>query len=119
MLDIDMEFRKGILFVRLSGEFSVSNCSKLNDKLKKLVNENNVRFITFNVFGLSYIDLEGINTILRYNQALSKINGKALICGIENDFVKSRMYKSNILSSIFETKDELGAINYINLGGYI
>jgi len=119
MLDINMEFRKGILFVRLSGDFSINNCSKLDDKLKKLVDDNNVKFITFNVSGLNYIDIEGINTILKYNKALSKINGKALICGIDNDFVKTRMYKSNILYSILETRDELGAIKYINLGGYL
>jgi anti-anti-sigma factor len=119
MLDIDMEFRKGILFVRLIGDFSFNNCPKFNNKLKKLVEGNNVKFITFNLSELKNIDLEGINTILEYDKALSKINGKALICGVESDLIKSRMCKSKILYSISETKDELEAINYINLGGYI
>lgn len=117
MVDIDMEFRKGILFVRLYGDFSANNCYLLDDKLEPLIAGDNVRFIAFNVSGLEMIDLEGIDTIIKYNQALSKIEGKILICGIDNDSIRKKIHSSKALSYMFETSDELGAINYINLGG--
>lgn len=119
MLDIDMEFRKGILFVRLCGSFSIESCIQLDKKLEQLVSDNNVRFITFNVAGLNYIDIAGINTILKYNSALSRIKGRAIICGVDNRLVKLRLHNSKVVYSLFETTDELGAINYITLGGYL
>lgn len=119
MLDIDMEYRKCILFVRLGGDFTTHNCTLLDNKLKSLVDNNNVRFIAFNVSNLHNIDLMGINTILKYNSALSKINGKAFICGIDNKIVKSQVSNSSMLHYIFDTTDELGAIHYLSTGGYL
>ncbi|MFA5407727.1 MAG: STAS domain-containing protein [Bacilli bacterium] len=119
MLDIDMEFRKGILFVRLTGSFLVDSYTLLDDKLKELVDNNNVKFITFNVSGLENIDAMGINTLLKYNKVLSKNKGKALICGVDNDLVKLKVYDSRVPYFMYEARDELGAINYINLGGYL
>ena len=114
-----MEFRKGILFVRLSGHLEACNCQMLDDELKALVDGRSIRFLTFNVSNLDYIDVDGINAILKYDDALSKINGKALICGVDNELVKLRVHNSKMPYCMFETSDELGAINYINLGGYL
>ena len=119
MLDIDMEFLRGILFVRLTGSLSSDNCIQLEDKVDKLILENGVRFVTFNLYGLDYIDNKGINTILKYNAALSKMYGKALICGLENSLVKLRIHKNDVTYSLYEVRDEISAINYINLGGYL
>jgi anti-anti-sigma factor len=119
MLDINMEFRKGILFVRLSGIFSANNCNQLDKELGQLIAGDNVRFVTFNIADLNYIDADGINTILKYEIELSKIKGKAIICGVDHDLVKIQVHNSHISSYMYETNDELGAINYINLGGYL
>jgi anti-anti-sigma factor len=119
MLDINMEFRKGILFVRLDGNLSVDNCSLLDKELERIIKNNNVKFVTFNVSGLDYIDLDGIETILKYNSALSRIAGKALICGVDKDLVKARVHNSQVPYYMFETSDELGAIDHIKRGGYL
>lgn len=119
MLDINMEFRKGILFVRLGGDFSGKNCSLLDKSLQKLVSNNNVRFITFNVSELTNIDSNGINTILKYNNDLLRLSGQALICCLDNEKIKNKVQNSIIPYYMFEIRDELAAINYINLGGYL
>jgi anti-anti-sigma factor len=117
MLDIDMEFKGGILFLRLSGVLASNTYTMLDNLLKRLILNNDVRFITFNVAGLNYIDAVGINTIVKYNKALLKIKGKALICGLYNDLVKLRVRNSKIINYIDEVNDELGALKIINLGG--
>lgn len=119
MLDINMEFRKGILFVRLGGDLSVNTYEQLDESLQRLVNNNNVRFITFNIAELTSIDSEGINTILKYSDALSRLSGKAFICYLDNDSIKNKINNSIIPYYMFEIKDELAAINYINLGGFL
>lgn len=119
MLDINMEFRKGILFVRLGGVFTKESSKMLDNELDKLINTNNVRFVTFNISELIYIDFVGIKTILKYNATLSKMNGKALICGINNELVKLQINSSKVPLCMHNTIDELDAINYINLGGYL
>jgi anti-anti-sigma factor len=119
MLDINMEFRGGILFLRLNGKLVSTTSVMLDNLLKKLILNNSVRFIAFNVAGLKYIDSVGINTIMKYNEALSKIRGKALICGLYNDLVRLQVQGSNMMNSIDEVSDELGALKVINLGGYL
>jgi anti-anti-sigma factor len=119
MLDIDMEFKKGILFVRLNGELLSHNCILLDNKINELILSNSVRFIAFNVSSLNYIDNTGIDTISKYTLALSKINGKALLCGVNNKLVKGRVKNSPLSYLIEQVSDELGAVNYINLGGYL
>ncbi|HHX16371.1 MAG TPA: STAS domain-containing protein [Mollicutes bacterium] len=116
MLDIDTEFRKGILFVRLSGLLSSSNCCLLENDVGKLIVEDKVRFVTFNIYNLYFIDSEGVDTILKYNTILLKNNGIALVCGLERMLMKLRNRRD---CNIKEVSDELSAIKYVNLGGYI
>lgn len=117
MLDIDMKYTKGILFVRLKGILTVDSCFKLENEVGRLINSNNVRFVTFNASELTYVDMYGIKIILNYNAILSKIRGKVLICCINNETVRTTF--NNNVSKLLETKDELSAIRHINLGGYL
>lgn len=110
-----MEFRKGILFVRLIGVLNKKTVSKLHKEVTELIKDNGVRNIVFNVNELESIDYYGINALL-YNYELCRIsNGKTLLCGINNTLVKHRLSNSRILNYMYETADELSAINVINI----
>ena len=52
MLDINMECRKGILFIRLGGELTKETVGKLNTEVTELVKEAGIRNIVFNVENL-------------------------------------------------------------------
>lgn len=115
MLDIDMEFRKGILFVRLDGVLVKNTVSHLHKDVTNLIKDNGICNVVFNISGLESIDYYGINALL-YNYELCKQNnGKTLLCGINNTLVKHRLNNSRILNYMYETSDELSAINVINL----
>lgn len=115
MLTINTEFRKGILFVRLEGILSDDTCDNLRILLDDIIGSNNVCFVVFNIEKLNYIDLDGINLLIKYNKLLEQKKGRALVCGISNELVKIRITNTNMLDYMFETSDELGAINVINL----
>jgi anti-anti-sigma factor len=115
LLDIHMEFRKGILFVRLKGILSDDTCRNLDNCLEGMVMRKDIRYIVFNIGKLQYIDIEGINTILKYNFNLNRNGGRALLCGINNDLVKTRIENSRMLNYMFEISDELSATNVIDM----
>ena len=115
MLNINMEFRKGILFVRLEGELTKKTYEKLNEEITMLIKENGIRNVVFNVENLYKIDMKGIS-FLYYNYELCNYNnGKMLVCGIKNDNVKIKLKKSRLLNYMFEVSDELSAIKTINI----
>ena len=64
LLNIDMEFKKGILFVRLKGVLNKKTIGKLHDEVTILVKDNGIRNIVFNISELISIDYYGINALL-------------------------------------------------------
>lgn len=115
MLSIIMEFRKGILFVRLEGSLTKMTVDKLNNEVTKLIKDNGIRNIVFNISNLTTIDVKGINTLLYNYEICRNNNGKSLVCGVTNDIVRERIKHSRLLNYMYEASDELAAINIINL----
>lgn len=115
MLDINIEFHKGILFIRLEGTLNKNTVDKLKKEVTTLIKENGIRNIVFNIGGLSSIDCYGINALLNSYEICRDNKGKTLLCGIKNNLVKHRIENSRLLKYMYETSDELSAINVINL----
>jgi hypothetical protein len=92
MLKINLEFRKGVLFVRLNG--SLNDKDSL-DNINSLINEIGFKYIVFNVDNLKCIDINGINCILNYNELLIHNNGKLLLCESDN-IISNRIFKNKI-----------------------
>ena len=78
MLDINIEFRKGIAFIRLAGILNKTTVGKMNDEVTDMIRDNGIRNVVFNISEIDYIDVKGINTLL-YNYELCNQNkGKIL-----------------------------------------
>lgn len=115
MLDINLEFYRGILFIRLKGLLNKTTVSKLKEEVNDLVKENGIRNLVFNISELKSIDCYGINALIN-NYELCKVNnGQSLVCGINNKLVKHRINNSRLLKYMNEAPDELSAINIIKL----
>lgn len=115
MLNVNTEFRKGIMFVRLKGQLTKDTIDKLDKKVTSLVKEMGIRNLVFNVSNLKEIDYKGINKLL-YNYELCKQNeGNTLLCG-NNNYINLRIKRSRLLKYICEISDELCAIKMINMG---
>ena len=111
MLEINMECRKGILFVRLSGELTKETVETLNKNVTELVKKAGIRNIVFNIENLISIDMKGISTLF-YNYELCKNNkGKSMLCGVERTIVKQKIINSRLLKYMNETNDELSAFH--------
>lgn len=115
MLETNLEFRKGILFVRLKGKLTKDTVCDLREEVTKKILKSGIRNVVFNVEELDEIDLKGINTLLYNYEICNKNDGKSLLCGIKNNKVKIKMEQSRLLKYIKETENELTAFEIINI----
>ncbi len=113
MLDIDLYFHKGILFIRLKGVLDKDTKDKLYDDVMFIKNSG-INNIVFNLSEIKKIDSEGINSLLIIYYLCKVNNGNSLICGI-NDFLLKEINDSKLLSYITEASDELSAARVVNL----
>ena len=49
MLDINIEFSKGVLFVRLSGNISKENVSNIEDNIISILQKSGIKYLVFNL----------------------------------------------------------------------
>lgn len=111
MLGIDMEFKKGILIVRLKGKLNRNTFVNVDDDLSDLIINNGIRYLLLNVSELDYIDEYGFNVIKHnYLNVLSN-NGKMILCGMNK--VLNYMIKYN--DTFYQIKDEEGAYQLIQI----
>lgn len=80
MLKMNYEFRKGILFVRLLGNFDKDNYQRNLHKLNELIEEIGITNIVLNIDEIKSIDIYGINYILNYYRIFQSKKGRFIIC---------------------------------------
>ena len=101
MLNVQMEFRKGILFVRLHGVLNDNTLYRFNDEVKEVIINSGIRYVVLNIIDLSLITKEGIKEIKTLKKILNKINGKLFLFGGEIKELKSLVNLENELN-VFE-----------------
>ena len=110
MLDIDIEPRVGILFVRLSGTLTKENCKKLK-KVDNLLKEIGIRNVVFNISNLKDIDANGKEALKQSCEALK--TSTILFCVKEDQNITEKI--SFLLDKIGIVEDELAAARKINV----
>ena len=114
MLNINLEFTRGMLFVRLSGVLDSNTSIKLNSLLDDMINEKGLRYFVVNLEDLSYVDENGLQAIIdRYFEVVMH-DGKLVICGYDDKF-NQNLKLNNIFKQIERTNNELGALKLINI----
>lgn len=109
MLDIELEFYKGILFVRLGGCLNKNNISKFKNEVLSFIKKTGIRNIVFNLTNLNELDLDGEVGLYNSYKASYINNGNTLLCGLNDEISKSKLLKN-----IKRTRGEIEAINIIN-----
>lgn len=98
MLDVNIEFAKGVLFVRLQGKLNSDNTNDLEFKLTDIILTGGIKYLVFN---LSNSKLEErIDLFDKCNALIKENNGKMFICGL-----KSKI--ESIVSSNYEFCDKV------------
>ncbi len=90
MLKINMEYRKGVLFVRLKGDLTKYTVNSLNNYLIPVISKNGIKYIVYNLRGVSVIDNYGKDSLKKGVNAARLNNGEGLLCNtnltLNNEF---------------------------------
>ncbi len=108
MLEVNLEFNKGILFARLKGDLVREQVIKINKELLNFLINNKVRYLVYNLYNLNKIDGSGINAILNTKYVINHHNGNICFCETPDNLKKLlKKMRINIVP------DELCAISYM------
>jgi anti-anti-sigma factor len=114
MLDVNFEFRRGILFIRLCGELTKKTINDFDGLVTTLIRDNGIRNVVFNVSNLSRIDLKGVSRLF-YNYELCKKNrGVSLLCCTQNNNIHDKIEGTRLFQYMNDLSDELSAFNFID-----
>ncbi len=105
MLKINMEYRKGILFVRLKGELNKYTYEGLDKSLAPIIEDQGIKYLVVNVDYLNVLDKYGIKALEKKVQDTSNNGGMTLICN----------NKFNINNKFQIIDNELAALKIISI----
>ena len=86
MIDINFEFVKGILFVRLEGELTNINYNNIEENVISIIRNGGIKYLVLNVTNLSII--KNVSLFDNCNKAIKENNGMMYICGLKKDLKK-------------------------------
>lgn len=116
MLEINMEFARGMLFIRLMGVLNKKTSSELKKTIEKMVEEEGIRYFVLNLESLDYIDEEGIKLIINCYFNIVLKEGKLVICGYDSHIQKEvGKDLEQAFQNIENSTNELAALHLINI----
>ena len=105
---MNLEYSKGVLFVRLKGYVNHNISCKINTILVPKILEQRIKYLVFNLYEVDDIDHFGLDALLNVKCAIKTNKGKICLCEI-SDYI-SRKIKFLKINCVM---DELNAINVI------
>ncbi len=100
-MNIVMEFRKGILFVRLSGLFNDNNIKEFDTNVKEVIIEGGIKYVVLNISELKEISKNAIKEIKRLRKMIIKTKGKFYLFGGDIRELRRLVHLENELN-VFE-----------------
>ncbi len=109
MLEMNMEFRKGILFIRLNGILNAATSKKLADQVNDFVQKKGIKYFTFNLEGLEEITQEGIDTIRENYHQIVSFQGNLVLCGVKSEGMRT------VFEDVYQSSSELGVFQMLQI----
>ena len=94
----NIEFRKGILFIRLNGALIRRNINKFESEILPVILKQGLKYVVINLENLEYLDK----------------NGRTSFCNMSEE-IKNMIKNTNIYDKFFNTNNELTALELFKL----
>lgn len=109
MLKYNMEYRKGILFIRLAGSLNKETAINFNTYFIPMILKNGIKNIVYNLSYLDNIDATGIEALEDGKKAIAANKGLMYLCNVP--------YNINLTSKLQNIiiKDELSMFKLMEI----
>lgn len=115
MLEITLEFRKGILFARLQGELTKKTSQVLQTEVTDTIIKNGIQNVVFNLEQLKTIDMKGMSVLLYHYEICKNRKGSSYICNIPNEWIRMKLKRNHILNYLHEMDNELTILHTVTV----
>ncbi len=110
MLKINMEFRKGVLFLRLIGDLNHHSYKYLKTETDNLINNVGIKYMIINLAEINSIDNFGLRLLARLYDDITNNQGTFIICGDNQKINKQKLVKIG-----YYNISELRALKMVNI----
>ncbi len=101
MLYMDLEYCRGVLFVRLDGCLTKKNTSRINNYLAPVIQKHQIKYLVYNLLSVSKVDESGIDAILRTKYEIKKNQGTVYLCEVP-EHIKNQVKRLRVKQMISE-----------------
>lgn len=115
MLKIKMEFKKGILFIRLEGILNKKTIEKFDSEVLSVVLTNKLKYIVVNLDQVYEVDEIGVDGLKELNDIIYNFKGKGALCSLSNSKVKRQIREYDYTNNFYEFENELNALGMIRI----
>ena len=84
MIDYNVEFTRGVLFVRLFGNLNRFNKENVENEIFDIIKDGGIRYLVFNTDDLEIE--EDVDLFKKSRELVERNDGKMLLCGNMNEF---------------------------------
>jgi len=109
-LKLTLEYNRGILFVRIDGNLTRKTSHKINKFLIPAIIKHKIKYLVYNLYGLTALDTSGMNALENGKCAVSVNGGETYACEAPDTF-KEILHDLKIK----ETINELEAIELLHI----
>lgn len=113
MFETNIEYKKGVLFIRISGSLDKTNSYKLKKEIIPLILENGFKYVVLNLNEVDVLDNYGIDAIDEINDVVLKFNGKTTL--IDTKKVEKKIKGTLIDKILYKVKNERTALGVFEL----
>ena len=115
MLKIKMEFKTGILFIRLDGILNKKTIEVFDNEVLSVVLVNKLKYIVVNLDEVYEVDKDGVSALKELNDIIYNFHGKGALCNLTNNQVKRQLKEYNYTNEYYEFENELKALGMMRI----
>ena len=113
MYKTNIEFKKGVLFIRMEGILDKKTSVKTRKEIIPIILKNGFRYVVLNLNSINYIDSYGIELLDEINNLVIKFNGKTTL--IKNKKIENIIKGTLIENVLYKVKNEKSALGVFEL----